>query len=75
LRFAFRPNVDGEDATLVINDGEGNWYCNDDGAGLNPVVDLQDAPAGHYDIWIGSYAAGTNVEGQLLITELSDVIP
>lgn len=75
LRFAFRPNNDGEDATLVINDGQGNWHCNDDASGLNPVIDLADAPPGQYDIWIGSYSASENIAGQLLITELSEVMP
>lgn len=75
LRFAFRPNTDGEDATLVINDGQGNWHCNDDASGLNPVIDLADAPPGQYDIWIGSYSASENIAGQLLITELSEVMP
>lgn len=74
LRFAFRASDDG-DATLVINDGNGNWHCNDDAVGLNPMVDLADAPAGQYDIWIGSYESGANVQGQLLVTELENVTP
>ena len=75
LRFAFRPSADGADATLVINDGQGNWHCNDDASGLNPVVDLADAPPGQYDIWIGSYNSEDRITGQLLVTELSDVMP
>ncbi|MFK7986161.1 MAG: hypothetical protein AB8I08_09020 [Sandaracinaceae bacterium] len=75
LRFAFRANNPGEDATIIVNDGAGNWHCNDDAVGLNPMVDLADAPPGHYDIWIGSYASGENVQGQLLVTELQNVTP
>jgi hypothetical protein len=77
LRFGFRANDASEDATLVINDGAGNWHCNDDGegTGLNPMVDLQDAPSGHYDIWVGSYQQGSNVRGQLMVTELENVTP
>ena len=75
LRFAFRAANDGEDATLVINDGNGNWHCNDDGVGLNPVVDLADAPPGQYDIWVGSYQAGANIQGQLMVTEIDSVTP
>lgn len=75
LRFAFRPGTDGADATLVINDGEGNWHCNDDGSGLNPVVDIANAVPGQYDIWIGSYNAQDQIQGQLLVTEVGDVLP
>lgn len=75
LRFAFRPGTEGADGTLVINDGQGNWHCNDDASGLNPVVDLADAPPGQYDIWIGSYNAEDRISGQLLVTELTDVMP
>lgn len=75
LRFAFRPGTDGADATLVINDGQGNWHCNDDGSGLNPVVDIADAVPGQYDIWIGSYNAQDQIQGQLLVTELESVTP
>jgi len=75
LRFAFRPGTDGEDATLVINDGQGNWHCNDDASGLNPVVDLANAPPGQYDIWIGSYNSEDRISGQLLVTEVGDEMP
>lgn len=75
LRFAFRPETAGADATLVINDGEGNWYCNDDASGLNPMVDIADAVPGQYDIWIGSYNAQDRIAGQLLVTELPSVTP
>ena len=75
LRFAFRPSADGADATLVINDGQGNWHCNDDASGLNPVVDIANAVPGQYDIWIGSYNSTDRIPGQLLVTELEEVMP
>jgi hypothetical protein len=77
LRFGFRPTNDGEDATLIINDGHGNWHCNDDGngTGLNPMVDIADAPPGQYDIWIGSYQQGEYIQGELMITEIDSVTP
>ena len=75
LRFAFRPANEGDDTTILVNDGNGNWHCNDDSIGLNPMVDLADAPPGQYDIWVGSYEASANIQGQLLVTELEDVTP
>lgn len=59
------------DTTLIINDANGRWHCNDDTAGTNPQVDLQNAPSGQYDIWIGSYQSGQQLRGNLYITELS----
>ena len=43
------------DATLVISTPDG-WACNDDGNGLSPVVEIRDAPAGRYAVWLGAYA-------------------
>ena len=59
------------DTVLVINDARGNWHCNDDTAGRNPQVDIRNPPAGHYDIWVASYARGQNTTGTLHITELT----
>ena len=59
------------DTTLVINDAQGRWHCNDDSfGGTNPTVDINRPGAGQYDIWVGSYQAGQNVRGTLHITEL-----
>jgi hypothetical protein len=59
------------DTTLVINDGAGNWHCNDDSfGGTNPTVDINNPPAGQYDVWVGSYRAGENIRTTLNITEL-----
>ncbi len=59
------------DATLIVNRPDGQWACNDDFASdnLNPFVQLDNAPAGQYDIWVGSFAADTTVAGYLMITE------
>lgn len=60
------------DTTLVVNDGAGNWHCNDDSSGgRNPQVDIANPPAGHYDIWVGSYQSGQQIAGTLNITELT----
>ncbi len=61
------------DTTLVINDPNGNWHCNDDFADAgasNPGIRFEQAPAGTYDIWIGTYVNGVSVAGgKLVITE------
>ncbi len=59
------------DTTLVINDGQGNWWCSDDeGGNLNPLIEMNGPVAGQYDIWVGSYQAGANIPSVLGISEL-----
>lgn len=61
------------DTTLVINDSEGNWHCDDDSAGdYNPLVELQAASGGQFDIWVGSYSEDENLPVTLMISELTD---
>ncbi len=71
LRFFFVAD-NGGDTTLLINRPDGSWTCNDDAAGgsLDPMVVLDDPAPGQYDIWVGSYHAGSFVGGSLYITEL-----
>jgi hypothetical protein len=62
----------GEDTTLIVNTATAAWRCNDDSAGtLNPMVEIQNAPAGQYDVWVGSFVSGDYIAGNLYITELS----
>jgi hypothetical protein len=64
------------DTTLIINDGAGNWWCSDDdGGNLNPLLDIQNPPAGQYDIWVGSYQAGANIQSVLSVSELTSSTP
>lgn len=60
------------DTTLVINDPNGRWHCDDDGGvnGLNPSVRFNNARSGRYEIWIGSYQQGTNSRATLHISEV-----
>ncbi|MBR9826525.1 MAG: peptidase S1 [Alphaproteobacteria bacterium] len=60
------------DTTLLVNDPNGNWHCNDDGGnqGLNPALTFYNAMSGTYDIWIGSYSQGNNANATLSISEL-----
>jgi hypothetical protein len=60
----------GEDTTLVINDPNGDWHCNDDYSGLDPMVEFPNPFTGQYDIWVGSYSSGDYVNGTLYATEL-----
>jgi hypothetical protein len=69
LRFYVRA---AGDTTLVVNDPSGRWHCSDDeGGGLNPMIDFTRPGAGQYDVWVGSYRAAENIRGQLFVTELS----
>lgn len=45
-----------EDTTLLINQPDGSWVCDDDGhTGTNPLVVFPKAAGGLYDIWVGTY--------------------
>jgi hypothetical protein len=72
LRFYFVAETAGEDTTLLVNAPDESWHCNDDATdSLNPQVDFEDPASGLYDIWIGSYESGTQVNGTLYVTEVS----
>jgi len=64
----------GGDTTLMIRSTTQTW-CADDTYGANPGIDLNALPPGRYDIYIGSYSAGTQHPYQLSITELQGVTP
>ena len=75
LRF-YAVAADGTDVTLLVNTAGGAWRCNDDSwGGTNPTVDLGNARAGQYDIWVGSYRQGQQARATLYITELSSNHP
>lgn len=67
LRFYF---VAFGDTTLVVSSPDGTWHCNDDSyASVNPTVDMTNATAGTYNVWIGTFSRGMSVRGTLYITE------
>jgi hypothetical protein len=68
LRIFFVP-TGGDDTTLIINDANANWHCNDDYSGLDPMIELSNPPQGQMDIWVGSYGSGAYVSGTLYVTE------
>lgn len=64
--------ADGTDITLLVNANRVAWRCNDDSfGGTNPSVDLGNAAAGQYDVWVGSFREGTTARATLHITELA----
>lgn len=75
LRF-YVITANGADATMVINQPNAQWRCNDDhhrggwGNPTMPVIDFINPAAGRYDIWVGSYDASAHNEALLYVTEL-----
>ncbi|MDA0690025.1 MAG: peptidase S1 [Proteobacteria bacterium] len=63
--------ISSADTTLVINDPNGNWICDDDSGGdLDPSVHFTDAPTGIFDVWIGTYDSLGTHDATLFISEL-----
>lgn len=60
------------DTTLVVNDGGGNWLCDDDGGngGLNPAITIAQPASGQYDVWVGTYGEGDLQNSTLHVSEL-----
>lgn len=56
------------DTTLAVLSPDGNFYCNDDGIGLNPVVNLTNPVTGVWTVWVGSLQSDTYNAGFLLIS-------
>ena len=60
------------DVTLVVNQPDGTWICNDDEMGTDPMIRLQSPRSGNYNIWIGTYesSSGQLPPSTLYISEL-----
>jgi serine protease Do len=58
------------DTTIVINDPQGNWHCNDDLEGLNPGVVFQTPLHGNYNIWVGTLDRGPTQPATVRISEI-----
>ncbi|MBL8543294.1 MAG: peptidase S1 [Hyphomonadaceae bacterium] len=60
------------DTTLVINDAQGNWVCDDDGGneGLNPAISFSNPVSGQYDVWVGTFMQGDLQASTLSVSEL-----
>jgi len=58
------------DTTLVINDPQGIWHCNDDSNSFDPAIAFSTPLSGQYDIWVGTFGgAGIYPAATLMITE------
>ncbi len=69
LTFFFY-NMDEEDTTMVVQAPNGQYYCDDDSAGLlQPAVTFQTPASGSYYVWLGTYSQDNYAWGWLLITE------
>ena len=67
--------VSQDDLTLMVRLPSGQWACNDDTEGFNPLVSVQPAQSGSYDIWVGTYSQGSTPEATLFISELEPQWP
>jgi len=64
-------SISDDDTTLAINGPNGEWYCDDDGAGdLNPLVRFDAPQSGRYDIYVGTFSGGANSSASLEISEI-----
>jgi hypothetical protein len=60
------------DTTLVINDAQGHWTCDDDSGNgaLNPSITIADPVSGQYDVWVGTFQSGAPQKATLNVSEL-----
>jgi hypothetical protein len=60
------------DTTLVINDAQGHWLCDDDSGNgaLNPSITIADPASGQYDVWVGTFQSGAPQKATLNVSEL-----
>ncbi len=78
LAFAatLAPDVEMADLTMAVHTPGGAWRCSDDFNGLDPAIGIEQAAAGRYDVWIGTYGAdGGRVGAVLTLTEAMPVAP
>lgn len=60
------------DTTLVVNDPNGGWHCDDDsGQGVQAQLVFRQPASGRYDIWFGSFSS--NRDGQRGRIEISEI--
>jgi hypothetical protein len=64
------------DTTLLVNDPDGQWHCNDDSSYLdsaNAGIIFTNPTSGRYDIWVGLYDASADFPpATLLISEQNE---
>ncbi len=68
----FISAISDDDTTLVVNGPDGAWMCDDDGgSGVNPLLTVENAPSGVYDIYVGRFFGdGETSPATLYISEI-----
>ena len=56
-----QPDED-EDLTMLVALPDGEFVCNDDAAGLDPGLVIDEPEAGRYAVWVGSFRARARTE-------------
>jgi hypothetical protein len=56
------------DTTLILYGPDGTYLCADDSVDANPVIDVANAPAGTYSVWMGTYVSGSFAPVYLVVT-------
>ena len=59
------------DTTLLVNLPDGSWVCSDDVNGRDPVVHLTQPQSGNYNVWVGTYSAGTTQQAGIYLSEVA----
>lgn len=70
----------GNDTTLAVRRPDGSYVCNDDSGdpanSLNPLVEIQNAAPGEYQVFVGGYASGdTWASYHLTLNEAAGTFP
>jgi hypothetical protein len=60
--YIFARTSGEDDLTLAVNGPDGLWSCNDDADGLNPGIVYDEAIAGLYGVWVGSFRSRARTE-------------
>lgn len=79
LRVLVNAGADA-DTTIAVRTPDGRTLCNDDsgdpGNSLNPALDIENAPAGTYQIFVGGYSSGDSWSAYRLgLSETADAMP
>jgi hypothetical protein len=72
LRIGARSEID---TTLIVMMPDGTVRCSDDSYGFNPAIDFNNAPAGTYQVWTGTYTMENVAWSEILVSELQDTTP
>lgn len=59
------------DTTLLVNLPDGSWVCSDDVSGRDPVIHLAQPASGNYNVWVGTYSAGTTQQAGIYLSEVA----